>query len=193
MYVFYLYLITMISYVIIKRKSKNIKNIVKWNAVIIITLIMLYLYLEYALSRPCVKPLSQPKNINSKVIWSGCENGAWIEFVENKNDTLRFRIYKRDYSYKNEVIAFLWEDNDFIDCEGCKDEINKLKDSLPENITYYDGHEIYMIYYDSLSNQKKCVFEIDINNTPYAGRILQYYEIYKDELYYIRHVQDYAK
>ncbi|MEQ8714171.1 MAG: hypothetical protein RIC80_14215 [Cyclobacteriaceae bacterium] len=71
-----------------------------------------YKYLNWSFNQPCDPP-ERPDGIPVSAKWyGGCDGGAWLEFVECRNNKYRFRIYL-DY------VATVMLDADYVVTEGC--------------------------------------------------------------------------
>lgn len=65
---------------------------------------------NFLFDRPCSEWI-KPESVPSSAIWKGgCDGGNWIELVELKKDTIRFRVYRdwdgelildSDFKYSN--------------------------------------------------------------------------------------------
>jgi hypothetical protein len=99
---------------------------------IIIVGIVLFSVLLF--KQPCgewKKPVSVPVS----AVWKGgCDGGSWVELVDIRADTVRFRIYY-DWSGNLEL------DADFVS-EKCND-LQLTKANWNERITFFDGTAIY--------------------------------------------------
>ena len=98
----------------------------------IILLIVPVFTLIYFIYKPCkaIAP-EKYKNIPASAIWKGgCDGGCWIELVNNRLDTFRFRIY-------HDSDGTLWSDCDYIfrNTQGIK----LTADNWDKYITGYNG------------------------------------------------------
>lgn len=100
---------------------------------IIIAVVSIILFIVWLFNRPCGE-WKKPANVPVSAIWAGgCDGGNWVELVEIRADTIRFRIY-HDWSGNLEL------DADFI-CENCNVQLTKA--NWNEYITHFDGTKIY--------------------------------------------------
>lgn len=173
MLLFYMYIIIVIVFIVVKRKSKEVKNIVIWNGIIIL-LVSLYFYVDYLFKLPCPPP-PKPKNIANEVVWGGgCDGGNWFELVDIRNDTVRFRIYRRDYSYQDSSVAILSTDNNFVLCKACKNEMPFIRDSILHLVAFYNGNRIFINYPSPSGETRRCFLtEVGI---PLDGTELEIYQ-----------------
>lgn len=86
-----------------------------WFAGITIVIIGIILYIVWAFNQPC-EELERPSNVPVSALWKGgCDGGNWIELVEIRADTVRFRIY-RD-----------WNGNLILDADFVYENCNNLQ------------------------------------------------------------------
>lgn len=82
---------------------------------------------------PCNR-CERPVNVPAQAIWKGGHDGGhWIELVNMKNDTIRFRIY-RDFD------GALILDADFIPKTG--NDLHLTRANWDSLIDYFDGEKI---------------------------------------------------
>ena len=95
--------------------------------------------------KPCGAP-PKPAGIPRTAIWNGdCDGGYWLDLVEMKEATYRFRIY---LDYTAEVVM----DADFIPSDNCKIALPKDRAILDKvSIVYEDkililheNHDCYL-------------------------------------------------
>lgn len=108
-----------------------------------------YKYLNWSFNQPCDPP-EKPEGIPNEAKWyGGCDGGAWLEFVEYREDNhkYRFRIYL-DY------VATVMLDADYIITGGCEDtdfpkdktilnEINRIE-SYFKQLYFTDKQKCYL-------------------------------------------------
>lgn len=112
-------------------KSTKMKNKLKLYITFIVLLIVLVFTLIYFIYKPCkaITP-EKYKNIPASAIWKGgCDGGCWIELVNNRFDTFRFRIYF-------DSDGTLWSD-----CDNTQG-IELTADNWDKYITGYNGSTI---------------------------------------------------
>ena len=101
---------------------------------IIIVIASVILFIVWLFNRPCGE-WEKPANVPVSAVWKGgCDGGVWMELVDIKADTIRFRIY-RDWN------GILELDADFV-FENCKD-LKLTKANWIEFISDFDGIKIY--------------------------------------------------
>lgn len=92
------------------------------------------LFFTWLFKRPC-EQWKKPENVPVSAIWKGgCDGGIWVELVDIKADTIRFRIYQ---DWNGELLL----DADFVS-ENC-DDLLLTKTTWNEYIDYFDGTKIY--------------------------------------------------
>lgn len=99
-----------------------------------IIIVCIILFILWTLKQPC-KRWEKPKNVPISAIWKGgCDGGNWIELVDIRTDTIRFRIY-RDWS--GELIL----DADFV--LGNCNILHLTRSNWDSCIDYFDGERLY--------------------------------------------------
>lgn len=99
-----------------------------------IIIVGMVLFITWLFNRPCDQR-EKPANVPVSAVWKGgCDGGNWVELVDIKADTIRFRIY-HDWNGKLQL------DADFV-CENCNN-LHLTKANWNEYITYFDGTKIY--------------------------------------------------
>jgi hypothetical protein len=101
---------------------------------VIIAIVSAILFVAWLFNRPC-EEWEKPANVPASAVWKGgCDGGSWVELVDIRADTVRFRIYY-DWSGNLEL------DADFVS-EKCID-LQLTKINWNEYITFFDGTAIY--------------------------------------------------
>jgi hypothetical protein len=111
-------------------KSKTLIYIIGVISGIILSIIGAFLYFIWAFNQPCSDP-DKPLNVPTSAIWAGdCDGGNWIELVDIKKDTVRFRIYR---DWNGELIL----DANFVyeNCNG----LQLTNANWNEYIAYFDN------------------------------------------------------
>ena len=99
---------------------------------IIILIVGVILFFNW--QRPCGE-WEKPANVPVAAIWKGgCDGGNWVELVDIKADTIRFRIY---HDWNGDLLL----DADFVS-EKCND-LQLTKINWNEYITGFDGTAIH--------------------------------------------------
>ena len=99
-----------------------------------IIIVGIMLSFTWLFKRPCVDS-GKSGNIPSSAIWKGgCDGGVWMELVDIKADTIRFRIYQ---DWNGELLL----DANFVS-ENCTDLL-LTSTNWSEYIDYFDGTKIY--------------------------------------------------
>ena len=113
--------------------------------VVIITVIVgIILFVVWLFNRPCGE-WEKPASVPVSAVWKGsCDGGSWVELVDIKADTVRFRIY---YDWSGDLEL----DADFV-FEKCND-LQLTKANWNEYITFFDGTAIYTTI---LSDSRYC-------------------------------------
>lgn len=100
-------------------------------AIIIIGMIISLIYLFYQNSNHN----GRPEKVPCTAIWKGGHDGGyWIELVNIRTDTIRFRIY-------NEWSGELILDADFV--PNCNNNLHLTKSNWSYYIDFFDGINIY--------------------------------------------------
>jgi hypothetical protein len=101
---------------------------------IITAIVGIALFVDWLFKQPC-KEWEKPANVPVSAVWKGgCDGGCWVEFVDIKADTIRFRIY---YDRR----GYLELDADFVS-DKCND-LQLTKANWNEYITGFDGTAIH--------------------------------------------------
>ena len=99
-------------------------------AVVIICIILLFIWLIIPYDRVWEKP----ENVPDSAVWvGGCDGGNWIELVDFKEDTIRFRLYA---DWNGELIL----DADFVYQK--KDDTRLTKANWDKYLDFFDGESI---------------------------------------------------
>jgi hypothetical protein len=99
-----------------------------------IIIVGMVLFVTWLFKRPC-EQWEKPANVPVLAVWKGgCDGGNWVELVDIKADTIRFRIY---HDWNGNLLL----DADFVS-ENCND-LQLTKENWNEYITYFDGTKIY--------------------------------------------------
>jgi hypothetical protein len=101
---------------------------------IIIAIVSMILFVAWLFNRPCGE-WEKPANVPTSAVWKGgCDGGSWVELVDIRADTIRFRIY-HDWSGNLELDAdFIYEN-----CNGLK----LTKANWIEYVSDFDGIKLY--------------------------------------------------
>jgi hypothetical protein len=101
---------------------------------IIIAIVSTILFIYWQFNQPCVEP-NKPNNVPASAVWKGgCDGGTWVELVDIRADTIRFRIY-HDWNGNLELDAdFIYEN-----CNGLK----LTKANWIEYVSDFDGIKLY--------------------------------------------------
>jgi len=111
----------------------KIKLLYLFTGIIIFTVCTI-LFFNWLFKQPC-KEWEKPANVPVSAIWKGgCDGGNWVELVDIKADTIRFRIYS---DWNGDLIL----DADFVS-ENCNNLL-LTKANWSEYITYFDGTKLY--------------------------------------------------
>lgn len=109
---------------------------------IIVVIVSIILFIDWLFKQPC-EDWKKPSNVPVSAVWKGgCDGGSWVELVDIKADTIRFRIY-RD-----------WNGNLILDADFVYKNCNNLrltKANWSEYIVGFDG-EVLGIYSKFQSN-----------------------------------------
>lgn len=113
---------------------------------IIIVLVGIILFIDLLFKQPCGE-WKKPSNVPVSAVWKGgCDGGNWVEMVDIKADTVRFRIYR---DWNGDLIL----DADFV-CKNCN-KLQLTKANWNEYIAYFDGSALG-IYNKPQSDSSYC-------------------------------------
>lgn len=99
-----------------------------------IVIVSIILFIAWLFYRPCGE-WEKPSNVPVSAVWKGgCDGGNWMELVDIKADTIRFKIY-RDWN------GDLMLDADFVyeNCNG----LQLTKTNWVQYISFFDGTKLY--------------------------------------------------
>lgn len=111
---------------------------------LIILIVSIMLFAIWLFNKPC-NEFEKPANVPVSAIWKGgCDGGNWVELVDIRVDTIRFRIY-------NQSIGDLMLDADFVPA-NC-DDLQLTKTNWNKYISFFDGTILYTKF---VSNDHYC-------------------------------------
>ncbi|WP_068689381.1 hypothetical protein [Culturomica massiliensis] len=119
-----------------KLRLKIIKiKLLYFFAGIIIAIICAILFFNWKFKQSC-EEWKKPVNVPISAVWKGgCDGGNWVELVDIKTDTIRFRIYR---DWNGDLIL----DADFV-YQNCND-LRLTEANWNEYVSYFDNAlEIY--------------------------------------------------
>ena len=126
-------------------------------AVVIICIILLFIWLIIPYDRVWEKP----ENVPDSAVWvGGCDGGNWIELVDFKEDTIRFRLYA---DWNGELIL----DADFVYQK--KDDTRLTKANWDKYLNYFDGE---VICTQIIRDDNRYCLLIPVFPAYYQGRII---------------------
>jgi hypothetical protein len=118
-------------------KSKALIYIIGVISGIILGIIGIFFYFDWAFNQPCPEPV-KPANVPLSAVWiGGCDGGNWIELVSIKDNKIRFKIYR---DWNGDLIL----DSDFK-YDGCAN-FRLTESSWAKYIAYYEN---FIHLYDS--------------------------------------------
>jgi len=95
---------------------------------VVIVLVVLYFSVSIKTNTGCPPP-EKPSKVPESAIWKGdCDGGNWVELVDIKKDTCRFRIYR---DWNGDLI--LDANFEYKDC----DKFRLTKSNWDEHVAYF--------------------------------------------------------